>query len=298
MSDAGDRHEPVLGDVVADWLVRRPDGLYVDATIGRAGHALAILARLGPRGRLLGIDRDPAAVRACQAILGGEGGRVVVMQATFRDLPEILASRGQAAADGLVADLGLSSPQIGDPARGFSFRAEGPLDMRADPTRGETARELIERKGEPELADILFQLGEERQSRRIARAIRRALADGALETTADLRRAVHRATGSRPRGGIDPATRTFQALRMAVNDELGQLDALLASLGKLLAPGGRAAILSYHSLEDRRVKNAFRSDPLLAPLTKKPIVPDADEIARNPRARSAKLRVAERTDRS
>jgi 16S rRNA (cytosine1402-N4)-methyltransferase len=296
VTDAPFAHEPVLRDATVDWLVTRRDGLYVDATLGRAGHALPLLDRLDSEGRLVGLDRDPGAVEACRTRLAPHGARAIVIHAAFADVRDVLGPRGLLPVTGLLADLGLSSPQLDEPDRGFSWRRPGPLDMRADPSQGETARALLERLDENELADVLYQLGEERMSRRIARAIKRALAARELESTADLRAVVHRAIGSRPRGGIDPATRTFQALRIAVNDELAQLDALLAALPEILEPGGRAAILSYHSLEDRRVKHFIRAEARLEALTKKPVVASEEEVARNPRARSAKLRVCRRRE--
>lgn len=298
VADAVLEHQPVLLRESLELLALGPASVVVDATLGRGGHARAILEHLGPQGILIGLDRDPQAIEFCSAALtsNAAGARVVILHGTFRDLPAFLAREGIAHVDALLADLGLSSPQIDDPARGFSFRTDGPLDMRADPTRGETAKDLVHRLEDGALADVLYQLGEERQSRRIARSIHAAAAAGRLETTADLREAVHRAVGRRPRGGIDPATRTFQALRIAVNDELGELDALLASAPAFLALGGRAVLLSYHSLEDRRVKHTFRDDPRWQPLTKKPIVAAPEECARNPRARSAKLRAARRVE--
>jgi len=289
-------HEPVLLVESLALLAVRPDAVVVDATVGRAGHARAILERLGPRGVLFALDRDPEAVAFCrEALAPSPGGpRVVIAHGTFRELPALLADAGLPHVDALLADLGLSSPQIDEARRGFSFRADGPLDMRADPSRGETARDLVHRLDDTALADVLYQLGEERQSRRIARSIHAAAAAGRMETTRELRDAVVRAVGPRPRGGIDPATRTFQALRIAVNDELGELDALLAALPDLVAPAGRIAILSYHSLEDRRVKHALRGDDSWEILTKKPVVASAEECARNPRAKSAKLRAAAR----
>ena len=223
---------------------------------------------------------------------------------------------GITQVDGVCADLGVSSPQLDDPARGMSFRREGPLDMRMDPTRGETALEMMERLEEDELADVIYKLGDERRSRRISHSIKRALAAGDLENTLDLRRAIVRATGPVRVGGVDPATRTFQALRIAVNGELDELTSLLEALETVVAPGGIAALLSFHSLEDRIVKQTFKalsghcSCPPGLPvcgcgavqrvhlLTRRPVVPTEHEISVNPRARSAKLRVAERIDSS
>jgi 16S rRNA (cytosine1402-N4)-methyltransferase len=205
------------------------------------------------------------------------------------------ASSGR-AYDGVLADIGVSSPQLDDASRGMSFRREAsaaPIDMRMDRSAGRTARELIDALSEEQLADVLFELGEERRSRKIARSIKRAAETGALETTGDLRHAIYAAIGGRKEGGLDPATRSFQALRIAVNDELGQLDRLLAALPELVAPGGVAVVISFHSLEDGRVKRAFSGDAW-APLTKRPVVAGEEELTRNPRARSAKLRAARR----
>ncbi|MGZ3477291.1 MAG: 16S rRNA (cytosine(1402)-N(4))-methyltransferase RsmH, partial [Polyangiales bacterium] len=218
------------------------------------------------------------------------GDRFSVKHGRFGDVASLLP----AGLDGLVADLGVSSPQLDDASRGMSLKREAsdaPLDMRMDRSSGETAKELIARLSEEELADVIFELGEERQSRRIAKAIKRA---EKLETTGDLRHAVWSAVGGDKRGGIDPATRTFQALRIAVNDELGELDRLLAALPGLLAPNGVAAIISFHSLEDRKVKRSFGDEELWAPLSKKPIEASAEEITDNARSRSAKLRAARR----
>ena len=211
----------------------------------------------------------------------------------MRDLRQVLTSVGVDRVDGVLADLGVSSGQLDDPARGFSLAKDGPIDMRMDPTEGETALDLIGRSNADELADLIFQYGEERRSRRIARALRRAYEEGELDSTGDLRRAVHRATGPR-RGRIDPATRTFQALRIAVNDELGDLEALLEQVPSVLRVGGVVAVISFHSLEDRIVKHTFRDSAHLQPLTKRPIVASDDERASNPRSRSAKLRAARR----
>jgi 16S rRNA (cytosine1402-N4)-methyltransferase len=224
------------------------------------------------------------------------GPRAAFFHGEMAELRQILSEAGTARVDGLVADLGVSSPQLDDAERGFSFSKPGPLDMRMDPTRGETALELIARLDEHELADVIYELGEERKSRRIARSIRHAYEAGELETTDDLRRAVARALGPK-RGRIDPATRTFQALRIAVNRELEQLGRLLERAPDVLEDDGVAAIISFHSLEDRMVKRAFRGDARLEPLTKKPVVPSDEEQHDNPRARSAKLRAAKRVQR-
>ena len=291
------QHRSVMLTETLDALDPQGGRVYVDATLGGGGHAEAILERSEPDGRLIGVDRDASALEAAAGRLERGGERVTLVHAPFGELPEVLARCGISRVHGVVADLGVSSPQLDRPERGFSFRASGPLDMRMDPSRGETARELCARLSERELADVLYDLGEERKSRPIARSIKKALEAGELETTDDLRRAVVRAIGPQRRGGIDPATRTFQALRLAVNDELGQLDRLLASLGDLLEDDGVAVIISFHSLEDRKVKQCFRGSDILIPLTKKPLVASEDEQRENPRSRSAKLRAARRLPR-
>jgi 16S rRNA (cytosine1402-N4)-methyltransferase len=278
-------------------LAPRSGGVYADATLGGGGHAEGILERSAPDGRLIGLDRDPAALAAAAARLERFGERVTLVHGAFARIGEVLAEVGTPCVDGLVADLGVSSPQLDEAARGFSFRSEGPLDMRMDPTSGPTALELVEDLGERELADVIFQLGEERKSRPIARSIKKALDAGELHTTEDLRKAVVRAIGPQRRGGIDPATRTFQALRIAVNDELGQLDALLKQIPDVLTDDGVAVIISFHSLEDRKAKRFFRGSDALAPLTKRPVLATEDEQRENPRARSAKLRAARRVSR-
>jgi 16S rRNA (cytosine1402-N4)-methyltransferase len=282
-------HVPVL----ADEIVRALAGarFVVDATVGAGGHAARLLE--GGAQRLLGLDRDPAALALAAERLRPFGERVTLVHGSFRTLAEVVLGAG-GPADALVADLGVSSMQLDDPARGFSFRAAGPLEMRMDPTTGTPLGSRLASMDAESLADAIFQLGDERRSRRIARAILAARDAGRLETTLDLAAAVRRAHGPR-RGAIDPATRTFQALRMLVNDEVGEIEALLASLPRVLAPGGRAAILSFHSIEDRLVKTAFRAGDVLSPTTKKPIRPSDAEADANPRARSAKLRVAVRS---
>jgi 16S rRNA (cytosine1402-N4)-methyltransferase len=287
-------HRSVMLAETLEALDPRAGRVYADATLGAGGHAEAILDRCAPDGRLVGVDRDASALEAARERLARFGDRVTLVHAPFSELRAVLASVGVRRVHGLVADLGVSSPQLDQAARGFSFRSEGPLDMRMDPSTGETAKELCARVSERELADVIFDLGEERKSRPIARSIKKAIDAGELETTEDLRRAVVRAIGPQRRGGIDPATRTFQALRLAVNDELGQLDALLAQLGELLEDDGVAVLISFHSLEDRRVKHHFRGSDLLSPLTKRPVVASEEEQRENPRSRSAKLRAARR----
>jgi len=269
--------------------------VYVDVTAGGAGHSAALLER-APHARLFAFDRDPRAVEVATARLAPFGERATVVHGTFSEVVPWLAREGITGVDGLIADLGVSSPQLEDPERGMSFRFEGPLDMRMDPTSGETALDFIERLDQDELADAIYHYGEEHRSRRVALCIKQALAAGELSTTLDLRRAVVRAVGPRRVGGVDPATRTFQALRILVNGELSELEALLAALPSLVKPGGVAAIISFHSLEDRLVKRAFAVRATWDRLSKKPIGPSDAEHAANPRSRSAKLRAARRVD--
>ena len=289
-------HKPVMLEETMAAIAPHPHGIYADVTAGRGGHAQALLERSAPTGRVLVIDRDPVAVVHVREFLERYGDRVTVVHGEFGDIAAINREHGDARLSGLIADLGVSSPQLDDPARGFSFQASGPLDMRMDPTGGPTVLQLIDSMSERELADTLYRYGDERRSRPIARSIRQRFEAGDLHTTEDLRRAVVRVTGPK-RGRVDPATRTFQALRVAVNDELAQLERLLEALPDLLADGGVAAIISFHSLEDRMVKHAFRGDQRLVPLTKRPIQAAEPEQADNPRARSAKLRCARRTPR-
>jgi len=302
-------HRPVLLDEAIEALRVRPDGAYLDATFGRGGHAGAILARLGPRGRVLALDRDPEAVAAAGAITDP---RFAIRHAPFSALAETLAQAGLAPVDGVLFDLGVSGPQLEAPARGFSFRMEGPLDMRMDPTRGETAAEWLARAGEAELRGVIKNYGEERFARPIAKAIVAARARGGIRTTLELARVVAAAVRTRERGQ-DPATRTFQALRIHVNQELAQLSLALPQAFAALAPGGRLVVISFHSLEDRIVKAYFRGLarpqvperlPLKASempqarlkLVGRAVRPTAREVAANPRARSAVMRVAEKLD--
>jgi 16S rRNA (cytosine1402-N4)-methyltransferase len=277
-------HTSVLATEALDALAIVPDGTYVDATFGAGGHTRLILERLGPHGRTIAFDADPLA-----SSLAPEDPRLTLIHANFRALAGELAERSFAPVDGVLYDLGVSSMQLDDGARGFSFRTDAPLDMRLDPTRGETAAEYIVSHDETELADAIFQFGEERNSRRIARALKTKLPRTTGELAAIVAGTVH-VRGHRER--IHPATKTFQALRIAVNDELGALRESLDAATRVVRPGGRIAVISFHSLEDRIVKVLFREDARLQPLTRKPIVPSDEEIAANPRARSAKLRVA------
>jgi len=290
-------HLSVMTEEVLSALAPERGGVYVDLTAGGGGHSAAILSRAA-NARVIAFDRDPAAISAARERLGEFGERAMVVHASFEEVEAWLAGAHMEPVQGLLADLGVSSHQLTDSARGMSFRTEGPLDMRMDRTRGETARELVERLSQEELADVIYHYGEERRSRRVAACIKQAIAAGELETTLDLRRAVVRAVGPRRIGGIDPATRTFQALRIAVNGELDQLTALLDMAHRVLAPGGIAAIISFHSLEDRLVKRAFLDRDRWERLSKKPLVASDEEQAKNPRSRSAKLRAARRLDHS
>jgi 16S rRNA (cytosine1402-N4)-methyltransferase len=296
------QHASIMVQEVLQALQPRSGGLYADVTLGGGGHAEAILERSGPDGQLLGVDRDPHALAAARARLERFGARATLMHGTFSQLASMIHSlhgaQGQwprPCVDGLVADLGVSSPQLDHAERGFSFSKPGPLDMRMDPTTGRTARDWIHELTERELADVLFEYGEERKSHRVARAIKHAVHDDRMHTTEDLRSAVVRALGPRKVGRIDPATRTFQALRILVNRELQELDVLVQALPEVLCDQGVAAVLTFHSLEDRRVKHAFRDHEGFIPLTKKPVVASSHECEENPRARSAKLRAARRS---
>jgi 16S rRNA (cytosine1402-N4)-methyltransferase len=284
-------HLTVLRVETVSALELSSGGVYVDVTLGGGGHSEAIL-RAHPDVRVIAFDRDPMAIRAASARLSEFGERVTFVQSRFSRIEAELARLGVAQVDGLVADLGVSSPQLDEAERGMSFRREGPLDMRMDPTDGETAADLLVRLSQDELADVIYTLGEERRSRRIARCIKQALDAGELATTTDLRRAIVRAVGPRRVGGIDPATRTFQALRLAVNRELEELGALLTALPSVIRPGGVAALISFHSLEDRLVKRAFLERDVWQRLSKKPLLASEIEQHDNPRSRSAKLRTA------
>ncbi len=289
-------HVTVLQSEVILGIDPKPGGIYVDATSGAGGHSLALL-ECEPKALLYAFDRDQLALTTSRERLAEHASQVSFGQAVFSELSDQLAAMGVEKIDGLIADLGLSSLQLDDAERGMSFRAEGPIDMRMDPTRGETALELIGRLSQDQLADIIYTYGEERRSRRIARCIKEAWSDHRLENTRDLRRAVVRATGPQRPGGKDPATRTFQALRIAVNDELDEIRALLDFATAKIRPGGTAAIISFHSLEDRLVKRAFQDRQTWERITKKPMLPSDDERAVNPRSRSAKLRVARRSSK-
>jgi 16S rRNA (cytosine1402-N4)-methyltransferase len=291
-------HVPVLSKEAIDFLAVRRGGTYIDATVGQGGHSYEIAKRLGAPGRLIAFDKDPAALEAARARLAqppaeleGDWPQVSLLYESFARVAEQVAP---GTADGLLADLGLSSLQLEDTQRGFSFQAEGPLDMRMDPRNERTAEQVVNRLDEKTLADVIYEFGEERRSRRIARAIVRARP---IRSTAHLASVISAAARSMKPERIHPATRTFQAIRIFVNRELEDLEALLQGAPQVLKSGGRLVIISFHSLEDRMVKDALREGAKRGAyklLTKKPVVPSAAEVDRNPRARSAKLRAAER----
>ncbi len=299
-------HLSVLLNEAIAWLDPKPGGRYCDATVGAGGHAAAVLERSAPDGRLVGLDRDPAALAIAGARLQPFGERVTLVHARFSEARAVLERLGMIPVDGFLVDLGVSSPQLDRAERGFSFRNDGPLDMRMDPTTGETAAELLRRVDEEELTRIIRDHGEERHAARVARAIIEARNAGPVETTGKLAAIVARALPRRP-DGKNPATRTFQALRISVNDELGEIARFLDVATDCIRPGGRLVVIAFHSLEDRIVKWRLRelagrgaggkatSGPAqLRLLTKHVVVPSDEERARNPRARSARLRAVER----
>jgi 16S rRNA (cytosine1402-N4)-methyltransferase len=307
-------HQPVLAEEVMKMLAPRPGSLHVDCTVGGGGHTERILEAVSPDGRVLGLDADPAAIARVGERLARFGNRLVLRQANFRSLDEVAPGAGFGAVDGILLDLGLSSFQLADTGRGFGFRAGGPLDMRFDPTRGEPASALVARLDEAALVGLLRRYGEEPHARRIARAIVDGRRAEPIATAEQLARLVERAVPRRPgpRGRIHPATRVFQALRIAVNGELDALEVVLVAALALLRPGGRLVVLSYHSLEDRIVKRFVAAErrgctcPPVVPVCvcgrasrlrtvgPQPTVPNEAEVAANPRARSARLRTAER----
>jgi 16S rRNA (cytosine1402-N4)-methyltransferase len=293
MDPARPIHVSVMLDEVLAGLEPRAGQIVVDGTLGAGGHTRALAEKVGPSGLVIALDRDARALEAAEQNLAGLP--VKIAAANFCELGEVLEQVEITAVDGILLDLGLSSDQLADDDRGFSFDAVGELDLRFDTEMGEPAWRLLERLSATELADLIFQLGEERHSRRIARAIVERRTTQPIRTAKELadlvRSNVPRSADARR---IDPATRTFQALRIAVNDELGSLRRALADFPKYLAPGGRVAVISFHSLEDRIVKEAFRDDPSWEVVTRKPLRPSELEVLRNPRARSAKLRVARR----
>ncbi len=304
-------HVPVLLNETMDLLVKNPAGIYIDGTLGRGGHATEILNRLVPEGRLIGLDRDAEAIEQTKEILKPYGERAVRIHGNFADMKELCKSIGVTEVDGVLLDLGVSSPQLDVAERGFSFAKDGPLDMRMDRTQGRSAADLVNEDDEETLANLIYRLGEERDSRRIARAIVLERQHGRIERTLKLAEIVERAKGGR-RGPIHSATQTFQALRMAVNTELESLEAGLEAGLSMLREGGRMAVITFHSLEDRPVKEFFKrhtvkreslqqggeklvyDEPAVRLLTKKPLTAAADELKENPRARSAKLRAVER----
>jgi 16S rRNA (cytosine1402-N4)-methyltransferase len=309
MSSAGQRHIPVLGREAVEMLQPRAGGTYVDATFGAGGYSRAILAVGGTR--VIGIDRDRSAIAGGFDLVDRSEGRLTLVEERFSNLSEICAAQGLTAIDGVVMDVGVSSMQLDEAGRGFSFRLDGPLDMRMGQT-GPTAADVIAKASEAELADIIYLFGEERHSRSVARAIVAARKDAAITKTRSLADIVARIVRSKP-GDIHPATRTFQGLRIFVNEELDELQTALEAAEHLLKPGGRLAVVSFHSLEDRIVKTFFaergkmgggsrhlpevkQAAPSFRLLTRKPVTPSEDEMSANPRARSAKLRGAERTD--
>ncbi len=285
-------HIPVLFNEVLEWLAPAPGKIFVDGTLGGGGHTEALARAVGPTGLVVAADLDPAALVRCEVRLAGLP--VKLAGTNYADIPEVLDDLEIQGVDGILLDLGLSSDQLADAERGFSFQLDGPLDLRFDPERGESAAELLSHIGEQRLADIIYQYGEERCSRRIAKKVVETRRNAPIRTAGQLAELVRSCVPRTPGLRIDPATRTFQALRIAVNQELASLEKSLATFPGCLKPGGRLAIISFHSLEDRLVKHAFRNDERLEVLTKKPILPSEREEAENPRARSAKLRVAQR----
>jgi 16S rRNA (cytosine1402-N4)-methyltransferase len=289
-------HEPVMVAEVVTLLAPERGGVFVDCTVGLGGHSRALLD--AGASKVLGLDRDEEALRIASEALAAFGDRVELVHADFRDLNHVLDDRGIARVAGALADLGVSSMQLDGEGRGFSFRRDEPLDMRMDRSAGPTAADLVAKAGEEDLANIIFQYGEERYSRRIARAIVAARRTAPVRTTAQLADIVRRAIPRRGYQRIDPATRTFQALRITVNRELEGLETFLIDASRRLLRGARLVVISFHSLEDRMVKHVFRAlergEAALRVLTKRPLEPGDDEITQNPRARSAKLRAIER----
>ena len=286
------KHISVMPGEALRLLEPQPGQVIVDGTVGGGGHTRLLAEMVAPSGRVIGLDQDPAMLELARPLLTGLP--VTLVHRNFEDLPDVLQELQLGPVDAILADLGFSSDQLGNPQRGLSFQLDGPLDMRLDPTRGEPASSLVHRLHEHELADLLWQYGEERHSRRIARKIVEARQKKAIATTGQLADLVRSCVKRSRVNPIDPATRVFQALRIAVNDELGALERFLVLLPECLKPGGRAAVISFHSLEDRLVKRAFRQHEIWEELTRKPLTATDAEATTNPRARSAKLRVARR----
>ena len=292
-SDA--RHEPVLAADVVSILSPAAGGTYVDGTVGLGGHTAALLE--AGAGRVIGIDRDERALEVARERLERFGDRIELVHADYRDIHAVLGARNVAGVNGVLADFGVSSLQLDDASRGFSFRQAGPLDMRMDQSRGDPLHVKLASVSESELADVIFKFGEERKSRRVARAIVAARDRGGLASSTDLAAVVRRAAGSGSWQRLDPATRTFQALRIWVNAELERLDAFVEAAVGALVPKGRLAIIAFHSLEDRVVKQTTRrlaADGVVQLVNRRPIVPGDEEVERNPRARSARLRAVEK----
>lgn len=288
-------HVPVLLEPILKLADPQAGQTWIDGTAGGGGHSRAIAGRVGSSGRLLAIDRDPSAVERLAAIMPPH---VCVRCASYDDAPELIGQLGwHGGISGILLDLGLSSDQLADRSRGFSFSVDGPLDMRFDPNSGQPVWQWLDRVSERELADTIYRYGEERFSRRIARRIVEERQRQPIRTAAGLRELICRCVPGARHARIDPATRTFQALRIAINDELGILERALQRLPDLLVPGGHILVISFHSLEDRIAKYAFREDSRLEIVTRKPVIADDLELEQNPRARSAKLRVARRADK-
>ena len=293
-------HVPVLAEEICHWLSPKSDGIYVDCTLGVGGTSLKILESSGNNAHIVGLDRDPEALAIAEKNLEPHGSHIKIFNGNYSHIVEFVHQAGFEKVDGVVFDLGVSSLQLDRPERGFSFASDGPLDMRMNQTQGPTAADLVKVLPEKELADLFFSCGEERFSRRIARAIVQARKTFTLETTQALVAVIKGAVPHAYRKGrIHCATRTFQALRIRVNQELDLLQPALQDAVSLLKEGGRLCVVAFHSLEDRVVKHTFRAlgggdNPLITLLTKKPIVADTQEIQQNPRARSAKLRIAQR----
>lgn len=302
-------HDPVLYKEILQALQPQNNGLYVDGTLGAGGHSLGILEACAPNGKLLGLDVDPQALSLARETLAPHEQRSILLQRSYTTLEETLKEIEWTLVNGIVLDLGASSMQFDTPERGFSFREDAPLDMRFDPTRAQNAADIVNTYSEADLAEIIFRYGEERASRQIAKAI---LRKRPIRTTGELASVIQGVMPNSKRMRVHPATRTFQALRIAVNDEMGAIENVLPQAMRVLAPGGRLAIISFHSLEDRLVKQYFRQESkdclcppkqpvctcghkaILKEINRKPIYPGEEEVARNPRARSARLRVAEK----